>query len=109
MLISVLMTRKWDFHKMGIDMSRAFVTIKRKRILDVPLQTGCNDAELRLVRALLAWTELWVHLKNELSDIFETSIGPPPASHQFFSPATSLLDANPSEKAPTGTTHQSTA
>ena len=77
MLTSVVMTRKWDFHKMGIDMSRAFDTIKRKRILDVLLQAGCNDDELRLVRALLAGTKLRVRVKNELSDSFETTIGSP--------------------------------
>jgi len=64
----MVMTRKWDFHKMGIDMSRAFDTIKRKRILDVLLKAGCNDDELRLVRALLAGTKIRVRVKNELSD-----------------------------------------
>jgi len=34
----------------GTDMSRALDTTKRKRILDVLLQAGCNDDELRLVR-----------------------------------------------------------
>ena len=77
MLTSVVMTRKWDFHKMGIDMSRAFDTIKRKRILDVLLQAGCNDDQLRLVRSLLAGTKLRVRVKTELSESFETTIGSP--------------------------------
>ena len=77
MLISVVMTREWDFHKMGNDMSRTFDTINRKCILDVPLQAGCNDDKLRLVRTLLAGTKLRVRVKNELSDSFDTSTGPP--------------------------------
>jgi hypothetical protein len=58
---------------MGIDVSRAFDTIKRKRILDSLLQAGCKDDEL--VRALLAGTKLRVRFKNDLSDSFETSSG----------------------------------
>jgi len=85
MLISVVMTRKWDFHKMGIDMSRAFDTIKRKHILDVLLQAGRNDGELRLVRALLAGTKIRVRVKNELSDSFETSTGSPPQGDSLSS------------------------
>ena len=52
MLISVVMTRHWDFHKMGIDMSRAFDTINREKILDVLSSAGCNADDLRLVRIL---------------------------------------------------------
>ena len=77
MLTSVVMTRKWDFHKMAIDMSRAFDTIKRKCILDVLLQAGCNDDQLRLVRSLLAGTKLRVRVKTELSKSFETTIRSP--------------------------------
>ena len=54
MLVSVVMSKHWDFHKKGIDMSRAFDTIKRSKILDVLHQAGCNNDELRLVR-LLSW------------------------------------------------------
>ncbi|XP_078682189.1 uncharacterized protein LOC144916740 [Branchiostoma floridae x Branchiostoma belcheri] len=35
MLVSVVMSKHWDFHKMGIDMSRAFDTVKRSKILEV--------------------------------------------------------------------------
>jgi len=61
-------------------MSRAFDTIKRRRILDVLLQAGSNNDELRLIRAMLAGTKLWVRVKNDLSDSFETSIGSPHAA-----------------------------
>ncbi|XP_019625003.1 PREDICTED: uncharacterized protein LOC109470482 [Branchiostoma belcheri] len=54
MLVSVVMSKHWDFHKMGIDMSRAFDTVKRSKILEVLDQAGCNNDELRLVRLLLS-------------------------------------------------------
>ena len=37
---------------MGIDMSQAFDTIKRGKILDVLEQAGCGEDEVRLVRLL---------------------------------------------------------
>ena len=35
MLVCVVMTKRWDFHKMGIDMSRASDTVKLGKIVDV--------------------------------------------------------------------------
>jgi hypothetical protein len=63
-LVSVVMSKHWDFYKMGIDMSRAFGTIKRAKILDVLHQGGCNEDELRLVRILSAGTKLKVSVKS---------------------------------------------
>ena len=77
MLVSVVMSKHWDFYKMGIDMSRAFDTIKRPKILEVLHQAGCNEDELRLVRILLAGTELKVRVKSTYSAEFETTIGSP--------------------------------
>ena len=77
MLVSVVMSKHWDFHKMGIDMSRAFDTIKRLKILDVLKLAGCNEDDLRLVRLLLADTKLTVRVKSVHSAVFETSIGSP--------------------------------
>ena len=77
MLVSVVMSKHWDFYKMGIDMSRAFDTIKRRRILDVLELAGCDEDELRLVRLLLADTKLRVRVKSAHSAVFETSIGSP--------------------------------
>ena len=61
---------------MGIDMSRAFNTNKRKRILDVLVQAGGNNDELRLVKALLAGMKLSVlftcYLAAALSSIRES-------------------------------------
>ncbi|XP_078576824.1 uncharacterized protein LOC144862312 [Branchiostoma floridae x Branchiostoma japonicum] len=62
---------------MGIDMSRAFDTIKRSKILEVLKQAGCNDDELRLVRLLLSDAKLKVRVKSTHSADFETTIGSP--------------------------------
>lgn len=59
MLISVVQYRHWQFHKMGIDMSRAFDTIKRRKILEVLELAGCNEDELRLIQ-----TYTGQHLSN---------------------------------------------
>ena len=77
MLISVVLTRHWDFHKMGIDMSRAFDTINREKILDVLKSAGCDSDDLRLVRTLLTGTKLTVRVKSSWSAWFETTIGSP--------------------------------
>lgn len=77
MLVSITMSKHWDFHKMGIDMSRAFDTIRRSTVLEVLQQANCNEDELRLVRLLLTNTKLKVRVKQEYSAEFETSIGSP--------------------------------
>ena len=77
MLVSVVMSKHWDFHKMSIDMSRAFDTIKRAKVLDVLEQAGCNEDELSLVRLLLADTKRKVRVNSANSAEFETSIGSP--------------------------------
>ena len=75
MLISVVKNKEWEYSKMGIDMSAAFDTIKRKTILRLLVTAGCTDDEVRLVRYLLSNTKLQVRVKQELSDWFESSIG----------------------------------
>ena len=77
MLISTVQCCHWEFHKMGIDMSRAFDTIKRKKILEVMELAGCNEDELRLIRTLLANTYLSVRVRTSHSAWFQTSIGSP--------------------------------
>ena len=77
MLIATVQCRQWGFHKMGIDMSRAFDTINRSKALEVLNMAGCNEDDHRLVRALLANTHLTVRVKGTQSAWFETSIGSP--------------------------------
>ena len=76
MLVAVVMTKRWHCHKMGVDMSKAFDTIKRKQVLDALLQVGCKEDDLRLVRSLLAITRLRVRVNSTMSADFETTIGP---------------------------------
>ena len=71
------MSRHWDFHKMGIDMSRAFDTIQRHRILDVMHLASSSDDDLQLVHLLLADTHLMVQVRSAQSAWFETTLGPP--------------------------------
>lgn len=74
-LISVVKEKKWEFHKMGIDMSSAFDTIKRSVILELLLDAGCCDDDIRLVRYLLSNTKLKIKINNTISLEFETSEG----------------------------------
>ena len=62
MLIAVAQCRKWEFHNMGIDMSRAFNTVNRTKLLEVLNMVGCNEDELRLIQVLLANTQLSVRV-----------------------------------------------
>ena len=77
MLISVVLTHHWDFHKIGIDMSRAFDTINREKILDVLTLAGCDADDLRLVQILLAGTNITVCVRSSWCAWFRTTIGSP--------------------------------
>ena len=61
---------------LGIDMSRAFDTIRRDKLLTV-LETFVNDSELRLIRMLLAETTLQPRPKRGKGSTFATTIGTP--------------------------------
>ena len=71
MLTSVVMRKHWTFQKMGIDMSRAFDTVKRDVIVTLLKDAGCTD-DIRLVQYLLNNTRLNVKINNSLSEEFET-------------------------------------
>ena len=64
MLISVVLTRHWNFHKIGIAMSRAFDTINRVKILDVLALACCEADDLRLVHILLMGTNITVRVRS---------------------------------------------
>jgi hypothetical protein len=55
----------------------AFDTIGRQTILDLLIDAGCNDDEVRLVRFLLGEIKIKVKVNKELSIEFESSIGVP--------------------------------
>ena len=60
---------------MGIDMSAALDTIKRLTILNLLVNAGCTEDEVRLVRFLLSNTMLRVKVNNALSAEFESLFG----------------------------------
>jgi hypothetical protein len=75
MMISVVMRKQWTFNKMGIDMSRAFDTVKRTTIIDLLHEAGCSLDDIRLVQYLLSNTQLKVRVNNTLSEEFESLLG----------------------------------
>ena len=75
MLISVVTRKEWTFNKMGIDMSRAFDTVKRDTIMRVLEDAGCSEDDMRLVQYLLSNTNLRVRVKSSLSEEFESLLG----------------------------------
>ena len=77
LLTSLVLEKKWSFHKMGLDMSSAFDTIKRSTILSLLADAGCDDDEIRLVRLLLSNIKIRIKVSSEVSTVFESSIGGP--------------------------------
>ena len=62
---------------MGIDMSCAFDTMQRHRILEVLHLAGCSDDDLRLVHLLLAGMHLMARVRSAQSAWFETTLDSP--------------------------------
>ena len=62
---------------MDIDMSHAFDTINREKILDVLTLAGCEADDLRLVRILLVGTNITLSVRSSWSAWFRTTIGSP--------------------------------
>jgi hypothetical protein len=75
MMVGIVLRKKWEFHKMGVDMSSAFDTIKRNNVLDVLTEAGCSEDEIGLVRMLLSNTKLRVRVNNTVSELFDSIIG----------------------------------
>ena len=69
--MSVVMRKEWTFSKMGIDMSRAFYTI-RDTIINVLKDAGCSWDDIRLVQYLLSNTFIRVRVNSSLSEEFES-------------------------------------
>ena len=74
-LVSVVLEKRWALHKMGIDMSSAFDTIKRSTILHLLADAGCSEDDIRLVRYLLSNTKLRIKINGTTSIEFEVTIG----------------------------------
>ena len=67
---------KETVHILGIDLSRAFDTIDRDKLLE-EIQTILDEDCWRMTLALLNKTSLVVRIKSSLSEAFETNIGTP--------------------------------
>ena len=76
-LVSIVLEKKWSFHKMGLDMSSAFDTIRRPTILNLLKDAGCSEDEVRLVRFLLSNTKIKVKVNKSVSIEFISSLGGP--------------------------------
>ena len=74
-LTSVVLRKKWQYSKMGVDLSRAFDTIRRRTILRLLKDAGCTDDEVALVRYLLSGTKMTIKVKKTASRTFEVSLG----------------------------------
>ena len=75
MLISVVLRKHCEIHKMGIDMTSAFDTIKRSTILRLLYDAGCSDDDVRLVRFLLAYTTVTVRVNGATATAFISTVG----------------------------------
>ena len=75
MLISIVLRKQYEFHKMGIDMSSAFDTIRRSTILSLLEDAGCSEDGIRLVRLLLSNTKIRVRVNSSLSAEFISTDG----------------------------------
>ena len=75
MLLSVVQRKRWEYHRMGIDMSSAFDTIRRTQILELLVECGCEEDDVRVVRLLLSNTKLRVKVNGVLSVEFESFLG----------------------------------
>lgn len=77
-IASAAIRYKQCFSILGLDMSRAFDTISRSKMLDILREdVGLEDDELRMCQLLLANTSLQVRLEDVLSQCFKTTIGTP--------------------------------
>ena len=66
----------WECHMLGIDMSRAFDTIDRTKLLDVmALVTGPD--EVRMIQHLLFHTQISVKVGKATANPFLSTIGTP--------------------------------
>ena len=70
-----MLKSKVPIHILGLDMSRAFDTIDRSKLISI-LETvpGINDDHRRLIRVLLADTLIQVQFNGIMTDLFVSTI-----------------------------------
>ena len=75
-LAAISQRYEWSCHLLGIDMSRAFDTINRHKLLEV-MDAIVDEDAARMIRLLLANTTLAVQIDNITGKPFEATIGTP--------------------------------
>ena len=65
-----MMEKKWSFHKLELDISCAFDTTRRQTILDILINAGCNEDEVRLVRFLLSNLKMKIKVNKDYRVVF---------------------------------------
>ena len=64
MINSMVMTKEWEYFKMGVDMSKAFDTIRRKKLIEVMKEANFSDDDIKMVKFLLTNTKLQVKINK---------------------------------------------
>ena len=72
-----VINKVFEFHMLGIDLSRAFDTVDRKRLLEVTSRITSSNDVCRMVHALLDNTTLQVRVGKSLADQFKATVGTP--------------------------------
>ena len=67
---------KWECHVLGLDMSKAFDTIDRRKLLDV-MSSVTGPDEVCLIHHLLYNTTISVRINSALADPFHSTVGTP--------------------------------
>ena len=58
MLVAVVKKKEWEYSKMEIDMSQAFNTIIRKKLIDVMKDAKFSEDEIKMVKYLITIAKL---------------------------------------------------
>ena len=75
MLIAVVLKKDFEYHKVNIDMTAAFNTIRRGTTIRLLDDAGCSRDDIRLVQYLLSNTRLTVRVNTSLSTQFNCNLG----------------------------------
>ena len=67
---------QWTINILGIDLSKAFDTIDRSKLLTV-LESFLDEDEIKLITLLLTDTQNRIRIDSDLSDMFKATIGTP--------------------------------
>lgn len=92
-LIAGAKTKKFKVTVVGIDMSKAFDTVKRSQILDLIRDWGVEEGDIGLIKLLLNKTSLQIKSGKKIGSKFQTDIGVPQGDGLSPILFTILLDA----------------